>query len=42
MGKVGFRIHIIYYASGFHLVNRLGFLIVDKEIKEDFDVLINY
>lgn len=31
----------IYYASGYHLVNRLGFLIVDKPITEDFEIKID-
>ena len=37
----GYLIPLMYYASGLHLVNRLGFLIVDKPIKEEFEVLID-
>ena len=37
----GDLIPLMCYASGFHLVNRLGFLIVDKPITEEFEVLID-
>lgn len=32
----------LYYISGYHLVNRLGFLILDKPYTEDFEVKIEY
>jgi hypothetical protein len=30
----------IFYASGFHLVNRMGFLVLDKPYTFDFEVAI--
>jgi hypothetical protein len=30
----------MYYASGFHLVNRLGFLVLDKPYQYEFEVKI--
>jgi hypothetical protein len=32
----------LYYYSGYHLVNRLGFLILDKPYDEDFEVKLDY
>lgn len=32
---------LIYYVTGFHLVNRLGFLILDKPYDYEFEVKIN-
>jgi hypothetical protein len=29
---------VLYLGSGFHSVNRLGYLILDKPYKEDFDI----
>jgi hypothetical protein len=31
----------IFYGSGYHLVNRIGFLVLDKPYKNDFEVLID-
>ena len=32
----------IIYVSGYHLVNRLGFLVLDKAYKEDFEVVLDW
>lgn len=34
------RHNVMVYASGYHLVNRLGFLILDKPYDEEFEVII--
>lgn len=31
----------LYYSSGYHLVNRIGYLITDEPIIDNFDVLID-
>jgi hypothetical protein len=40
-GEDGEMHSTIYYASGYHLVNRLGFLVVDKPLEEDFNFKID-
>jgi hypothetical protein len=32
----------LFYTSGFHLVNRLGFLVLDKPYTEDFEVKLDW
>lgn len=31
----------LYYISGYHLINRLGYLITEKPIKEEFEVKLD-
>jgi hypothetical protein len=31
----------LYYVSGYHLVNRLGYLILDKPYTEEFEVKLD-
>lgn len=33
---------IIYYASGYHLVDRLGFFVLDKPYTEEFEVTLDW
>jgi hypothetical protein len=32
----------IYYTSGYHLVNRLGFLVLDKPYEQEFEVKLDW
>jgi hypothetical protein len=32
----------VYYVSGFHHVNRFGFLVVDKPLEEEFEIKLDY
>lgn len=32
----------LFYSSGYHLVNRIGFLVLDKPYTEDFEVKLDW
>lgn len=42
IGEDGESHSTIYYSSGYHLVNRLGFLVVDKPLEEEFDIKLDW
>lgn len=33
---------VLFYTSGYHLINRIGFLILDKPYTEDFEVRLDW
>jgi hypothetical protein len=41
IGEDGEPHSTLFYVSGYHLVNRLGFLVLDKPYTEDFEVKLN-
>jgi hypothetical protein len=41
-GEDGEMHSTLYYASGYHLVNRLGFLVVDKPLEEEFNIKLDW
>lgn len=41
-GEDGEMHSTIYYASGLHVVNKIGFLVVDKMIDIEFDIKLNW
>lgn len=42
LGDDGEYHSVIYYESGYHLVNRMGYLILDKPYNEDFIVKLDW
>lgn len=42
IGEDGEEHATIYYASGYHLVNRLGFLVLDKPYEQEFEVKLDW
>jgi hypothetical protein len=42
IGEDGEPHSTLFYSSGYHLVNRLGFLVLDKPYTEDFEVKLDW
>ena len=41
-GEDGEMHSTLYYVSGYHLVNRLGFFVVDKPLEEEFNIKLEW
>lgn len=41
IGEDGEEHSVLYYSSGYHFVNRIGYLVVDKPLEEVFNIKID-
>lgn len=41
LGEDGEEHAVLYYSSGYHHINRIGYLVVDKPLEEEFNIKID-